>query len=255
MQDETLFDFIPPTRVWTTQVDVDVQTAAPTEMPTPQQTARYIDHTMLKPQAQRQDILKLCQQAIEHEFYSVCVNTTYTTLAAKLLLEHPSHVCVVVGFPLGASTPAAKAYEAAQAIEQGATEIDMVLNVGALKDGDYALVARDIELVVRASYPYPVKVILETCLLNDEEKMMACALAKSAGAAFVKTSTGFNSGGATVHDIELMRRVVGDDVGVKASGGIRDYETAIGMLKAGANRLGCSSSVAIVQGKQGQEGY
>lgn len=255
MQDDTLFNFTPPERQWTSQATPVVDTNVPQQMPSVSEMARHIDHTMLKPHARRQDIMTLCEEARAHNFYSVCVNTTHTSLAVAELDGAQTLVCVVVGFPLGASTPASKAYEAAQAIEQGAQEVDMVINVGALKDGDFELVSRDIELVVRASAPYPVKVILETCLLNDEEKMLGCALAKAAGAAFVKTSTGFSTGGATAQDVALMRRVVGDDVGVKASGGIRDYATAVAMIEAGANRLGCSSSVAIVTGHSGGDGY
>lgn len=222
---------------------------------TPQALARMIDHTLLKPQSTAQEVAQLCQEAITHGFYSVCVNGAYVELAAKLLSGSEVKVCVVVGFPLGAGTGRSKAFEAREAVELGAGEVDMVINVGALKSKDYAIVYDDIARVARAIEGTPLKVILETGMLTREEKIMGCALSKAAGAAFVKTSTGFGPGGATIEDIKLMRYVVGDQLGVKASGGIRDTQTAQAMIEAGASRLGCSSSVAIVNGERGQEGY
>lgn len=222
---------------------------------TPAQLARVIDHTQLKPETDRAQIEQLCKDARTHGFFSVCVNAAMVHFARSLLSGSTVKVCAVVGFPLGASTPGAKAYEAREAVRCGADEIDMVLNIGALKSRDYALVEEDICKVVRAVHPKPVKVILETSLLDNDQKVIACALSKAAGAAFVKTSTGFGGGGATVEDITLMRRVVGPDMGVKASGGVRDYAGAIALLRAGANRLGCSSSVAIVSGQQSSGGY
>lgn len=222
---------------------------------TPQALARMIDHTLLKPQSTAQEVAKLCQEAITHGFYSVCVNGAYVELAAKLLSGSEVKVCVVVGFPLGAGTGRSKAFEAREAVELGAGEVDMVINIGALKSKDYATVYDDIARVARAIEGTPLKVILETGMLTQEEKIMGCALSKAAGAAFVKTSTGFGPGGATVEDIKLMRELVGDQLGVKASGGIRDTQTAQAMIEAGASRLGCSSSVAIVNGERGQEGY
>jgi deoxyribose-phosphate aldolase len=219
--------------------------------------ARMIDHTLLKPDATETDIRKLCDEARRYAFASVCVNPSWVGLAAKLLEGTPVKVCTVIGFPLGATTPTAKAIETRDAIANGATEIDMVINVGALKSGDDALVRRDIEAVVQAARGAAiVKVILETALLAREEKIKACLLAKQAGADFVKTSTGFSSGGATVDDIALMRETVGPGMGVKASGGIRDTATAAAMVAAGATRIGASASVAIVTGqKAGGKGH
>jgi len=216
---------------------------------------RVIDHTLLKPDAPREAIETLCREAKRHQFFSVCVNSSMVHLARSLLHGSPVKVCAVVGFPLGAGTPGAKAYEAREAVRCGAAEIDMVINIGALRSHDYGLVQHDIEKVVRAVQPRVVKVILETGMLTQEEKVIACALAKAAGAAFVKTSTGFGPGGATTEDVALMRRVVGPELGVKASGGIRDFAAAKRMLEAGASRLGCSSSVAIVTGGRGTSGY
>ena len=218
--------------------------------------ARYIDHTLLKPDAERDEIEKLCTDARQHEFFSVCVNSSNVRLASSFLGGGGrTKVCAVVGFPLGAGTPASKAFEAREAVRCGAEEIDMVLNIGALRSRDYTLVTDDISRVVKAVPGKIVKVILETGMLTDHEKIIACSLSKVANAAFVKTSTGFGPGGATVEDVALMRAVVGPDMGVKASGGVRDYETAVAMLRAGANRLGCSSSVAIVTGGKGAGGY
>lgn len=221
----------------------------------PADLAPYIDHTLLKPEARAEDVVKLAEEARKHGFATVCVNSTHVATAARVLAGSNTVPIAVVGFPLGASLPSAKAFEAREAIRAGAREIDMVLNVGALKSRDYALVHQDIATVVDASRPLPVKVILETALLTDEEKVLACALSKAAGAAFVKTSTGFGPGGATAEDVALMRRVVGEDVGVKASGGIRSAEDAMKMLRAGANRLGASASVAIVSGQASTAKY
>mgnify|MGYP002578268898 FL=1 len=208
--------------------------------------AAMIDHTLLKPEAIPAQIEKLCAEAAEYHFASVCVNPVYIPLAARLLKGTGVKVCCVVGFPLGAIAPEQKAAEAASCAAMGAGELDMVIHVGAAKAGDWALVQRDIEGVVKAAAGHTVKVIIETCLLTDEEKVKACEAAKAAGAHFVKTSTGFSTGGATTHDIALMRKTVGPEMGVKASGGIRDYETAMAMIEAGANRIGASAGIAIV---------
>ena len=208
--------------------------------------ASMIDHTLLKPEATPAQIEKLCAEAAEYHFASVCVNPVYIPLAARLLKDTGVKVCCVVGFPLGAIAPEQKAAEAASCAAMGAEELDMVIHVGAAKAGDWALVQRDIEGVVKAAAGRTVKVIIETCLLTDEEKVKACEAAKAAGAHFVKTSTGFSTGGATTHDIALMRKTVGPEMGVKASGGIRDYETAMAMIEAGANRIGASAGIAIV---------
>ncbi|MBZ4419611.1 deoxyribose-phosphate aldolase [Myxococcus sp. RHSTA-1-4] len=221
----------------------------------PADLAPYIDHTLLKPEARAEDVVKVAEEARQHGFATVCVNSVHVATAARVLSGSNTVPIAVVGFPLGAALPSAKAFEAREAIRAGAREIDMVLNVGALKAHDYALVHQDIAAVVDASRPVPVKVILETALLTDEEKVLACALSKAAGAAFVKTSTGFGPGGATAEDVALMRRVVGEDVGVKASGGIRSAEDAMKMLRAGANRLGASASVAIVSGQASTAKY
>ena len=208
--------------------------------------ASMIDHTLLKPEATPAQIEKLCAEAAEYHFASVCVNPVYIPLAARLLKGTGVKVCCVVGFPLGAIAPEQKAAEAASCAAMGAEELDMVIHVGAAKAGDWALVQRDIEGVVKAAAGHTVKVIIETCLLTDEEKVKVCEAAKAAGAHFVKTSTGFSTGGATTHDIALMRKTVGPEMGVKASGGIRDYETAMAMIEAGANRIGASAGIAIV---------
>ena len=208
--------------------------------------AAMLDHTLLKPEATPAQIEKLCAEAAEYHFASVCVNPVYIPLAARLLKGTGVKVCCVVGFPLGAIAPEQKAAEAASCAAMGAEELDMVIHVGAAKVGDWALVQRDIEGVVKAAAGHTVKVIIETCLLTDEEKVKACEAAKAAGAHFVKTSTGFSTGGATTHDIALMRKTVGPEMGVKASGGIRDYETAMAMIEAGANRIGASAGIAIV---------
>ncbi len=212
--------------------------------------ASMIDHTLLKPDATADQIAQLCYEARKFNFASVCVNPTHVKLCAELLQGASAKVCTVIGFPLGASAPEVKAFEAQTALKDGATEIDMVINIGALKAGDLTLVARDINEVVKVGHGGGaiVKVIIETALLNDEEKVTACLLSKEAGADFVKTSTGFSGGGATVEDINLMRKVVGPNMGVKASGGVRDFEDAQNMVNAGATRLGASAGVKIVQG-------
>ena len=215
----------------------------------PTDLAKLIDHTLLKPEATRDEVVKLCEEARKHRFASVCVNSTWVPLCKALLAGTDVMVCAVVGFPLGAMTPGAKAYEAREAMRQGAREIDMVINIGALKSRDYETVFEDICRVVKAAAPAAVKVILETSALDTEQKIIGCTLSKLAGAAFVKTSTGFGKGGATVEDVALMRRVVGPDLGVKASGGVRTAEDAVKMAAAGANRLGASASVAIVTGQ------
>lgn len=216
-----------------------------------QNLARFIDHTLLKPDASQDQIAAICREATENNFCSVCINPYWVPLAAKLLQGTPVKVCTVIGFPLGATSTRTKAFEAEEAIARGANEVDMVLNVGALKTGDYDSVVNDIKAVVKtASGKAIVKVILETGLLNEAEKIKACELVVAAGANFVKTSTGFGPGGATVNDIALMRRTVGPDIGVKASGGVRDYQTAIAMIKAGANRIGTSSGIQIIAGAE-----
>lgn len=217
--------------------------------------ARIIDHTLLKPDATYDDLRQVCDEARKWGFATVCVNAANIPIVAKLLEGSGVKPIAVVGFPLGAMTPQAKAFETREAVRSGAREIDMVINIGALKSKDYATVMTDICKVVEAAKPYPVKVILETGGLTYDEKVIGCALSKAAGAAFVKTSTGFGKGGATVEDIKLMRRIVGDDVGVKASGGVRDAETAWKMVEAGADRIGASASVAIVTGKKGTSSY
>lgn len=210
---------------------------------------KYFDHTCLKADATYGDIRKLCAEAKEYDFYSVCVNGCYVPLAAKELEGTDIQIAAVIGFPLGAMSTEAKAFETNDCCMHGASEIDMVLNVGALKEGRLAYVEDDIAAVVSAADEYDaiVKVILETCLLTDEEIKTACELAVAAGAEFVKTSTGFSTGGATAHHIALMRECVGNLAQVKASGGIRDYETCIAMIEAGADRIGASASVKIMQ--------
>ncbi|MBS1150098.1 MAG: deoC [Myxococcaceae bacterium] len=210
--------------------------------------AQFIDHTLLKADATRDEVLKLCEEARRHNFATVCLNSINIGTAARALAGSRVVPIAVVGFPLGASLPTAKAFETREAIRCGAKEIDMVVNIGALRSKDYALVLKDIEMVVQAAGNTPVKVILETSQLSHEEKIVGCALSKAAGAAFVKTSTGFAGGGATAEDVMLMRKVVGDDVGVKASGGIRSTDDAMKMIAAGANRIGASASVAIITG-------
>ncbi len=217
------------------------------------EVARYIDHTLLKPEASRAEVEKLCEEARAFSFASVCVNPTWVKECAFLLHGSPVKVCTVIGFPLGATLPDVKAYETRRAIFDGATEIDMVINVGALKSGDDILVKRDIASVVEAAHDACaiVKVIIETALLTDDEKVRASVLAKEAGADFVKTSTGFSKGGATVADIEMMRKAVGAEIGVKAAGGVKDLASAKEMIAAGATRIGASAGVRIVQESKG----
>lgn len=210
--------------------------------------AKYIDHTILKPEATIEVVKSLCAEAKEYGFASVCVNACHAALVSKELEGTDVKTCVVVGFPLGATTKEVKAFETTQAIGNGANEIDMVINVGALKDKNYDLVKEDIKAVVDAAKNRAiVKVIIETCLLTEEEKIKVCEISKEVGADFVKTSTGFSTGGATKEDIALMRKTVGKNMGVKASGGIRDYNTAMDMINAGASRIGASASIAIVK--------
>ncbi|MEG0307123.1 MAG: deoxyribose-phosphate aldolase [Clostridium sp.] len=207
-----------------------------------------IDHTILKSSATKLEVIKICDEAKEYNFKSVCVNSCYTELVAKELKDSGVLVCTVVGFPLGAMDTKSKAFETARAIELGSNEIDMVINVGALKDKDYDFVKNDIkEVVETAKGKAIVKVILETCLLAEDEKIKACELSQEAGADFVKTSTGFSTGGATVEDITLMRRIVGPNMGVKASGGVRTTEDAMNVINAGATRIGASASISIVE--------
>lgn len=223
-------------------------------MPDDASIAALIDHTLLKPEATARDIESLCYEAREYGFASVCINSTFVPLAAELLRDTDVKVCTVVGFPLGASLPQVKAYEAAQAIEVGAQEIDMVIAIGALKHRDLAAVHQDITEVAAVCHDHDAlcKVILETALLDDEEKIIASQVARMAGADFVKTSTGFSTAGATARDIALMREVVGDGMGVKASGGVRTLAQAQTAIAAGANRLGASAGVSIVREERGQ---
>jgi deoxyribose-phosphate aldolase len=232
-----------------------VSRIAPEVVRTSADIAPFIDHTLLKPDATREDVVKLSEEARKFGFATVCVNSTHVGTAARILSGSKTVPIAVVGFPLGAGLPSAKAFEAREAIRCGAREIDMVINIGALKSKDYALAMRDVAMVVEASKPHPVKVILETSQLSTDEKIAGCVLSKAAGAAFVKTSTGFGGGGATAEDVALMRRVVGDDVGVKASGGIRSTEDAMKMIQAGANRIGASASIAIVSGQKSTAKY
>lgn len=213
--------------------------------------ARMIDHTLLKPEATKQQVEELCAEAKQYSFASVCINPSYVKLCAQLLRDTTVKVCTVIGFPLGATSTQAKSFEAEQAIRDGAREVDMVINVGMLKSGEYDFVERDIAAVTSTAHKFDVltKVIIETGLLTDEEKVKACILAKRAKADFVKTSTGFAKGGATAGDIALMRRVVGPDLGVKASGGVRTLEQAKALIESGADRIGASASVKIVTGE------
>lgn len=220
----------------------------------PGELAPFIDHTLLKPDATEADVIRICEEARTHGFATVCLNGSWISLAARLLEGSPVQPIAVVGFPLGAGTPEAKAAETVDAVRNGAREIDMVIHVGALKAKEYDRVHRDISAVVAAARPWPVKVILETSLLTEEEKLLGCVLAKAAGAAFVKTSTGFVGGGATVEDVALMKRAVGSGMGVKASGGIRTAADAMKMIQAGADRIGASASVAIVEDGDGFPG-
>lgn len=213
---------------------------------------RMMDHTILKADTPKSEVLRIIEEAKKYHFYSVCVNPVWVSLAAEELKGEPVSVCTVIGFPLGASTTATKVFETEDAIKNGADEVDMVISVGQLKSGDYEAVQNDIAGVVTAAKDRAlVKVILETCLLTDEEIVRACELAKAAGADFVKTSTGFSTGGADVNDVRLMRETVGPEMGVKASGGIHNEAQALAMVEAGASRLGTSASVAIISGANG----
>jgi deoxyribose-phosphate aldolase len=222
-----------------------------------QNVARMIDHTLLKPDATKDEIVKLVSEAKQYLFASVCINPAWVKTAADLLVDTPDvKVCTVIGFPLGATTTETKVFETKNSIEHGATEVDMVINIGALKDKQDDLVEQDIRAVVEAAKGKALtKVIIETCLLTDEEKKRACELAVKAGADFVKTSTGFSTGGATVADIQLMRKTVGPDLGVKASGGVRSREDALAMIEAGATRIGASAGIAIVKGETSTANY
>ncbi|KGK86132.1 deoxyribose-phosphate aldolase [Clostridium sp. HMP27] len=214
---------------------------------TKNQLARMIDHTVLKADTKEEKIEEICKEALQYNFASVCINPCNIEFAAKLLKGSEVKVCTVIGFPLGANTTATKAFETKDAIEKGASEVDMVINIGKLKDKDYDYVKKDIEAVVKeAKGKALTKVIIETCLLTDEEKIMACKLSKEAGSDFVKTSTGFSTGGATVSDIKIMREAVGENLGVKASGGVRTYEDSIAIINAGATRIGASASIDII---------
>ncbi|QOY36192.1 deoxyribose-phosphate aldolase [Anaerobacillus isosaccharinicus] len=221
-----------------------------------EQLAQMIDHTLLKANATEEEIITLANEAKEYNFASVCVNPTWVHKAAGILKGTEVKVCTVIGFPLGATTSDVKAFETKNAIENGATEVDMVINVGALKDKDFDLVEKDIRAVVEAAKGKALtKVIIETSLLTDEEKVRACELAVKAGTDFVKTSTGFSTGGATMADIALMRKTVGPNIGVKASGGVRDRETALAMVEAGATRIGASAGISIVKGEKSDAAY
>lgn len=217
----------------------------------------YIDHTLLKPEASQEAIQYLCQEAKKYEFMSVCVQPTWVNFASQQLADSSVKVCTVIGFPHGANTPETKAFETENAIANGANEVDMVINVGAVKSQNWELVEKDIAAVVNVARQYHVlsKVIIEACLLTDEEKVKVCQIAKAVGADFVKTSTGFSTGGATVADIALMRQTVGENMGVKASGGVRSKEDAVAMIEVGATRLGASSGVAICQGNVADTDY
>lgn len=216
--------------------------------------AKYIDHTNLKSYATKEDIIKLCEEAKKYGFYAVCVNPYRVKLAKEHLKGTDIKVASVIGFPLGATPTEVKVFEAKKALENGADELDMVINIGALKDKDYEYVKKDIEDVTKVAHEKGaiVKVIIETCYLTEEEKEIACKLAVEAGADFVKTSTGFGTSGATIEDVKLMRKIVGEKVGVKAAGGIRTYKQAIEMIRAGANRIGTSSGVKIVEGARNE---
>jgi deoxyribose-phosphate aldolase len=232
--------------------------AAPAQVPAlaPGDLAGLIDHTLLKPEATQEQMETLCAEAAEHHFYSVCVNSSWVAFCARRLGGTGVKVCAVVGFPLGAMESRAKSFEARTAVSNGADEIDMVMNVGAMKAGDVKTVREDMLAVRRACRAGIVlKVIIEACLLTDPEKVLACQLAKDAGADFVKTSTGFSKSGATVADVALMRRTVGPKMGVKAAGGVRSFEDAVAMIEAGATRLGTSSGVLLVSGQKAAGSY
>lgn len=216
---------------------------------------KYIDHTLLKPIATKADIEKLCLEAKQHDFASVCINPYWVSYCADLLKDTDVKVCTVIGFPLGASSSNSKYHEALQAVIDGADELDMVINIGALKDRNTMQVVDDIKMVVKAAEGRVVKVIIETCLLTDEEKTLACKAAMSAKASFVKTSTGFSTGGATIEDVKLMKSIVQDELEVKASGGVRSLEDMMAMIDAGATRIGTSSGVILMQGNKAEGSY
>lgn len=221
-----------------------------------QDLAAMIDHTILKPEATEAEVVKLCNEAIEYKFASVCINPSMVKTAASVLEGSEVKVCTVIGFPLGATTTEVKAFETENTIKNGANEVDMVINVGKLKERNLEYVKNDIKAVVDAAKGKALtKVIIETCLLTDEEKVIACKLSKEAGADFVKTSTGFSTGGATAADIKLMRETVGKELGVKASGGVRSREDALLMIENGATRIGASASIAICEGKKSNSNY
>jgi deoxyribose-phosphate aldolase len=223
----------------------------------PAKIASMIDHTLLKPDATLSEIKQLCEEAMQFNFASVCVNPSYVETCFEIIKSSNVKVCTVIGFPLGATTTATKLFEAEEAIKNGAEEIDMVINVGRLKNGDYDFVYDEIKQISYTSKKFLsiCKVILETCLLTDEEKIIACLICKAASADFVKTSTGFSKGGATVHDVSLMKFVAGNDMQVKASGGIRSYEDAAAMINAGANRIGASAGIKIISGQKSESSY
>lgn len=230
---------------------------APGETPDTADLASYIDHTLLKPDASREDILRVCEEAAQHRFKSVCVNPIWVSTVHTALKDTGVDTCSVIGFPLGATTTEVKVFEAQGALQDGADEIDMVIDVAAARRGDREALVRDIGAVAEAVHEAGgiLKVIIETALLTDEQKVLACEASVEAGADFVKTSTGFNGGGATAGDVALMRRTVGPELGVKASGGVRSREDALAMIDAGATRIGASSGIAIVKGGNGGSGY
>jgi len=214
------------------------------------QLAKYIDHTLLKPEALEKDIIKLCNEALRYDFATVCINPSHVVIAAKLLKDSNVKVCTVIGFPLGANTTAVKIFETENSIKNGAQEIDMVINIGKFKEKNYFYVEKEIcEISKVCQGSAKLKVIIETCLLEQDEIIKACEIVKASGADFIKTSTGFSTAGAKVSDIALMKSVLGESIGIKASGGIRDYETAMEMINAGATRIGASASVKICEGK------
>ena len=221
----------------------------------PKDLANFIDHTLLKPDATKQQIRKLCEEALEHHFYAVCVNSFHLATCTEILRNTKVKLACVVGFPLGATETSVKSFEASRVISLGADEIDMVLNIGALKAKDYSFVEKEISELVRVAKGSTVKVILETSLLTDEEKTKACKISVHAGAHFVKTSTGFGGGGATVKDVRLMKSAVGEKALIKASGGVKNFESAIALIQAGASRLGTSSGVLLVTGQEIKSGY
>lgn len=217
--------------------------------------SKFIDHTVLKANTKLETVKQICKEAVENDFASVCINPTFVSAVAKLLEGSDVKVCTVIGFPLGANTKETKAFETKNAVENGADEIDMVINVGEAKDGNFDYIEEEIKAVVEASGDKLVKVIIETCYLNDEEKVEVCKRSVKAGANFVKTSTGFGTGGATAEDVALMRKTVGEKTGVKASGGVRTAEDFEKMINAGATRIGTSNGVTLLQGKESKSNY